>query len=113
MITDDQYRENLINIAKKIGPKGSRLAGTPTESFLEYLSLMYNPEIAALIQPLKSFPETTPLAKFAKLVNLDKKVLEEKLAGVVRTSFVAKQGRSYAFPPALSIHDSPFGLEAV
>jgi len=113
MIIDEQHRENLINIAKKIGFKGSRLAGQPTEPYLEYLSLMFNPEIAALIQPLKPFPETISITKFAKLVNKDKKVLMEKLEDVVQHSFLMKQGRGYALPTALSVHDVPFLLKAL
>ena len=116
MIVDDQHRQNLINIAKKIGSaEKSRLAldGPPSDAYLEYLSLMYNPEIAALIQPLKPFPESISVTQLAKLVNLDRKVLKKKLEEVVHYSFIVKQVGGYTLPPALSIHDTPFARKVL
>ena len=57
MIVDENHRKNLLNIAKKLKYAWYSVptdeAGNPTETYLEYLSLMYNPEIAELVQALE------------------------------------------------------------
>ena len=53
MITSTEHKEDLIKIAKKLErkiqsfPKDER--GEPTETYLEYLRLMYEPEIAKIV----------------------------------------------------------------
>ena len=63
MIESETHRQNLINIAEKIESKYKRNPidgkGNPTETYLEYLSLMYNSEISEMVQHLEVFPTTT------------------------------------------------------
>ena len=62
MIASNEHKEDLITIAKKLERKSMSYPkdeqGEPTETYLEYLSLMYNPEIAQVVIELPVFPET-------------------------------------------------------
>ena len=84
MIVNEDHKEDLIKIAKKLIRKPHSVPTDeneePTETYIEYLSLMYNPEIAKIVQHLPVFPNGIHIAKFAKEVNIDKKELVEKLA---------------------------------
>jgi len=112
MIINKEHRQNLLNIAKKLKYAWYSIPtdenNEPTETYLEYLSLMYNPEIAELIQVLDLFPKTLSLIKFAKKVNMDKNELMEKLDDVSQNGFVVKFGRQYALPFPLFVYDGPF-----
>jgi ferredoxin len=115
MIESETHRQNLINIAEKIESKYKRNPidgkGNPTETYLEYLSLMYDSEISEMVQHLEVFPTTTTLNKFSEILNLDKKVLQEKLNNLAKKGFISKVGSSYALPTALLVYDMPFILE--
>jgi len=82
--------------------------GEPTENYIEYLSLMYNQEIAKIVQDLPVFPDGIHITKFAKKVNIDKKILIEKLAEHKEKSFVMSTGRQYALPDPFFMFDGPF-----
>ena len=101
MIVNEQHRKDLIIIAKKMakgrksipldenGPlddTGNPLE--PTETFLEYLSLMYDPEIAKIVQYLPVYPAKIHIAQFAEEVIINKKELVEKLAEHKKKLFV-------------------------
>lgn len=112
MIVNDEHREDLIKIAKKLIRKPHSIPTDeneePTETYIEYLSLMYNPEIAKLVQYLPVFPEGIHIAKFANLVNIDKKELIEKLDEVSKKRFVVTLGRQYGLPDPFMMYDVPF-----
>lgn len=115
MIVNEKHRQNLLNIARKLKYAWYSVPtdedGEPTETYLEYLSLMYNPEISELIQILDLFPNTLSLIKFAKQVGMDKNELMEKLDEVSQKGFVVKFGKQYALPFPLFVHDGPFLIE--
>ncbi len=112
MIESKEHREDLIIIAKKMIRKPHSCPtdenGEPTETYLEYISLMYNPEIVKIVQHLPIFPEGISIAKFAKQVNIDKKELIEKLDDITKKRFVIKLGNRYSLPDPFFIFDAPF-----
>ena len=112
MIVNDKHREDLIKIAKRLIRKPHSIPTDenekPTETYIEYLSLMYNPEIAKIVQYLPVFPEGIHIAKFAKMVNIDKNILVEKLEELTKKRFIVTFGRQYALPDPFMIYDVPF-----
>jgi len=115
MVESEEYKENLIKIAKKLEystqsyPKDEN--GEPTETYLEYLSLMYKPKIATLVQHLPVFPKTMSIIKFAKKAGMDKEELMNLLEDITERGFIIKIGRSYAQPMPLFVYDIPFILK--
>ena len=115
MIQSQEHKEDLIKLAKKLlysrmsFPKDEK--GEPTETYLEYLSLMYNPTVSKLIQHLPVFPKMMSLVKFAKEVNMDKHELEKILEDVVKRGFVIRLGKSYSQSMPLFVYDIPFVLK--
>lgn len=112
MIESEEYRKNLLNIARRLKYAWHSVptdeAGEPTETYLEYLSLLYNPEVAEIIQALDIFPKMMSIVKFAKKANMDKDELTKKLDGVTKKGFIIKLGRQYSIPSPLIIWDTPF-----
>jgi ferredoxin/DNA-binding Lrp family transcriptional regulator len=115
MIKSEEYKEDLIKIAKKLEhstqsyPKDEN--GEPTESYLEYLSLMYEPKIAQLVLHLPVFPKTISIVKFAKKAGKDKEELMNMLEDLTERGFIIKLGRNYAQPMPLFVYDIPFILK--
>lgn len=115
MITSTEHKEDLIKIAKKLErkiqsfPKDER--GEPTETYLEYLRLMYEPEIAKIVIELPVFPETISLIRLSKKLNINKLELMDKLEVPAKRGFVIKLGKSYAQPMPLFVYDMPFILK--
>jgi len=115
VIEPDQYKQDLIKIAKKLErssqsyPKDEN--GEPTETYLDYLSLMYDPENAKLVLPLPVFPKTISLVRFAKSVGMDKTELMKKVEDLTERGFIIKLGKSYAQPMPLFVYDIPFILK--
>jgi len=112
MIVNDDHREDLMKIAKKLIRKPHSIPTDeneePTETYIEYLSLMYSPEIAKIVQILPIFPEGIIITEFANQVNIKKEELIEKLSEVSRKRFVVARGRLYSLPDAFMIYDVPF-----
>lgn len=112
MIESQEHKEDLIKIAKKLIRKPHSVPTDkneePTETYIDYLSLMYNPEMANIVQHLPVFPAMISITKFAKLLNTDKKDLIEKLSTLARKKFVLALGRQYALPDPLIMFDAPF-----
>jgi ferredoxin len=121
MIVNEQHRKDLIIIAKKMirerhsmpldenGPLDDNGYPTePTETYLEYLSLMYNEKIANIATPLGVMPKMLSLSKFAKEVNMDKKELKELLSDSVESVYIINIGNQYSLPNPLLIYDAPF-----
>ncbi|MHA1271415.1 MAG: ATP-binding protein [Candidatus Helarchaeota archaeon] len=115
MSNELKNRDAYINIANKLSvirqgvPKDKN--GNPSETYLKYLSLMYNPEEAQIIQHLEVFPNTTRLSKFAKKLEKNKDELKEMLDRLAERGFIQKLGSSYAIPNPLFIYDAPFILK--
>jgi len=112
MIENEEHKEDLIKIAKKLIRKPHSVPTDeneePTETYIEYLSLMYNPEISKIVQHLPVFPNGIHIAKFAKEVNIDKNKLIEKLAEHTKRRFVMSMGRQYSLPDPFFMYDAPF-----
>ncbi len=115
MIINQEHQDNLIKIAKKLERKSQSFPsdekGEPTDTYLEYLSLMYDPEIAKIVIHLPVFPETMSIIKLAKKISMDKKDLLEKLEGYTKRGFIIKLGKYFAQPMPLFIYDIPFVLK--
>ena len=115
MIASNEHKEDLIKIAKKLErkaqsfPKDER--GEPTETYLEYLSLMYEPEIAQVVIELPVFPETISIIRLAKKLNVDKLELMKKLEETTKRGFIIKLGKSYSQLMPLFVYDMPFFLK--
>ncbi|MBD3196410.1 MAG: 4Fe-4S dicluster domain-containing protein, partial [Candidatus Lokiarchaeota archaeon] len=112
MIEDAEYRKNLIKIAEKLRKEWISIptdaAGNPTETYLEYLSLMYAPEIAQIVHHLEVFPNLTSLLKFSRKVNIEKKELSKLLENVANRGFIVNFGKQYSLPTPLFVWDVPF-----
>ncbi|MFX1425658.1 MAG: 4Fe-4S binding protein [Promethearchaeota archaeon] len=112
MIVNNEQKEYLTNIAKKLIRKPHSVPtdenDEPTETYIEYLSLMYTPEIAKIVQILPVIPEGINITEFAQQVNIDKEELIEKLKDVSRKRFVIVLGTSYSLPDAFMMYDVPF-----
>jgi len=115
MIDSEEHRENLKKIAKKMERKPQSFPkdenGDPTEAYLEYLSLMYDPEILKIVLHLEVFPKAISLLRFSREVNIDKKKLMETLEPLAKRGFVVKLGNYYSLPMPLFIYDMPFILQ--
>lgn len=115
MIVNEEYRADLIRLAKEYKYSAQSYPGIekeePKEKYLEYLSLMYDPEIVKIILELPVMPKTMSIKKLAKKLNVDKTELISKMEGHVKRGFVIRLGNSYARPSPLQIHDSPFILQ--
>ncbi|MFX1455251.1 MAG: 4Fe-4S binding protein [Promethearchaeota archaeon] len=112
MIVNDNHKNDLIKIARKLIRKPHSIPtdenGEPTETYLEYLSLMYNPEIARIVLPLPIFPEGMQISDFSQVTNISEEELTEKLAALSKKRFVVKMGKTYALPNPFLIYDAPF-----
>ena len=112
MIVNDEHKETLIKIAKKLIRKPHSVPtdenDEPTATYIEYLSLMYNPEVSKIVLQLPVFPDGIHIAKFAKTIAIDKEELIEKLKEVSRKRFVITRGKIYALPDPFLIYDAPF-----
>ena len=121
MIVNEQHRKDLITLAKKMtrkmhampldenGPKDDNGYPTePTETYLEYLSLLYDDKIANIATHLGVLPNMLSLSKLAKEVDMDKTELKELLSDSVESMYIIKFGNQYALADPLFIYDAPF-----
>ena len=103
-----------MNIAKKLSKVTQGVAidekGNPTDTYLEYLSLMYDSEAAEIVQHLEIFPKIISLRNLAKILNRDKQELKKILHSLAEKGFVTEAG-GYAIPFPLMIYDMPFVLK--
>jgi len=116
MIESEEHRKNLLNLARRLKYEWYSVptdeSGEPTETYLEYLSIMYNSEIAELTQALDFFPKMMSIVRFAKKVNMDKNKLIKKLAPLTKKGFIANLGKAYSLPSPLILWDGPFIFKA-
>ena len=70
MLEPGEYLNDLIKIAKIIEKGWASIPldenGEPTKSYLQYLSYLFNPEIASIVKHLKVFPNLISIIKFSK-----------------------------------------------
>ncbi len=115
MIVNEEHKADLIRLAKEYTYSAQSYPGVqeeePKEKYLEYLSLMYDPEIVKIMLELPVMPKTMSIKKVAKKLGIDKDELIAKLEEHAKRGFVTRIGNSYARPSPLQIHDSPFILQ--
>lgn len=115
MTMSEEYKQDLINIAKKLERKPQSFPkdeeGNPTETYLEYLSILYDPDITKYILELDVFPKTISLLKLARKVEMDKNELAKKLEPYTKKGFIVRIGKQYAMPMPLFVYDIPFILK--
>ncbi len=108
-------REALERIAKKLSKVQQGVAkdgkGNITDTYLKYLSLLYGPEEAEIVQHLEIMPNAIRISKLAKQLGKEKKELKEILDKLANKGFIMKMGTSYALPNPLMIYDAPFILK--
>jgi Pyruvate/2-oxoacid:ferredoxin oxidoreductase delta subunit/predicted transcriptional regulator len=110
-----QNKEALIKIAEKLSVKHQGVAkdenGNISEKYLEYLSIMYGPEEAEIVQYLEIFPNGVRISRIAKKLGRDKDELKNLMAPLVKRGFIQKIGSHYSIPSPLLIYDAPFILK--
>ncbi|MBD3195658.1 MAG: hypothetical protein GF317_11410 [Candidatus Lokiarchaeota archaeon] len=115
MIKSENHKKNLVEIAKKLQKKSQSCPtnekGEPTETYLEYISLMYNPTVSEIVKHLEIFPKSTSLLKLSKEIGKSKKEIQSLLEEPIKRSFVFSLGKRYSLANPLMIHDSPFILK--
>ncbi|MHA1298714.1 MAG: hypothetical protein ACTSO9_04635 [Candidatus Helarchaeota archaeon] len=116
MSSEIENKEALIKIAEKLSkiqqgvPKDEK--GNISETYLRYLSLMYNGEAAEIVQHLGVFPKSIRITKLAKELGKNKEELKNRLQRLSRKGFLQKLGSAYCIPTPLFIYDAPFILKA-
>lgn len=115
MIVDKEHRTDLIRLAKEYKYSAQAYPGieeeSPKEQYLEYLSLMYDPQIIKIALELPIMPKSISIKKVAEKVGIDKNELRSKLEEHVKRGFITKLGNRYARPSPLQVHDMPFILQ--
>ncbi|MBD3228442.1 MAG: hypothetical protein GF329_09660 [Candidatus Lokiarchaeota archaeon] len=108
-------KEALIKIAEKLSVKHQGVAkdenGNISETYLKYLSLMYGPEEAEIVQHFEIFPNGVRISKIAKKLGREKDELKNLMAPLVKRGFIQKIGSHYSIPTPLLIYDAPFVLK--
>lgn len=111
MIESANHKKALIQIAENLRKKQQGIPtdkdGNPSETYLEYLSLMYNAEAADIVQHLPVFPAGITLRNLSKITNRDRKGLKRVMQPLVERFFAFEIG-GYALPNPLMIYDAPF-----
>ncbi|TFG02489.1 MAG: hypothetical protein EU542_04845 [Promethearchaeota archaeon] len=115
MIESEEHEKNLLEIAKKLQKKSQSCPtdekGEPTSTYLEYISLMFKPEVAKIVKNLSIFPTSTSAVKLSKKLGIDKDEVHSILKEAVKRGFLFKLGNRYSLANPLMIHDAPFILE--
>jgi Pyruvate/2-oxoacid:ferredoxin oxidoreductase delta subunit/predicted transcriptional regulator len=113
--TKIENKETLTKIAEKLSKIQQGVArdenGKISETYLQYLSLMYGPKDAEIVQHLEVFPNSVRVSKLAKELGRDKNELKEMLDKLAKKGFIQKLGSAYAIPTPLLIYDAPFILK--
>lgn len=115
MIESKEHKENLLAIAKKLQKKSQSCPtdenGNPTETYMEYISMMFDPEVAKIAKHLSIFPVSTSANKLSRNLGIEKKRIHEILKEVSKRGFIFKMGKRYGLASPLIIHDAPFVLK--
>ena len=108
MIVNEEHKADLIKLAKEYKYSAQSYPGIeeeePKETYLRYLSLMYDPEIVKIVLQLPIMPKTMAIRKFAKKLGVDKnKLISDRARGISpflvmeimeKASQLEKQGRT-------------------
>ena len=115
MIASKEYKNDLIKFADKLRYKAQSFPkdenGTPTETYLEYISMMYDPEIIKIALELDVFPKMTSLMRLSKKTGINKIDLQVKIEPVAKRGFIIKMGPQLCLPTPLFVYDLPFILK--
>ena len=111
MIRNEHHRSQLLTICEKIGQTSMGFAadeeGKPTETWLEFLSLLYPPELAEVAVHLDIIPETISMRKLAKKLGRDKSKLAELLREPSKKFHIIIMGGFVALPDPTFLYDAP------
>jgi len=115
MIETKEHRSDLLQIARRLQKKSQSCPtnenGEPTETYLEYISMMFEPEVAKIAKLLTIFPVSTSVNKLSKETGIEKNEIHQTLEEASKRGFIFKFGNRYSLPSPLLIHDAPFVLE--
>lgn len=115
MIASKEHEENLIKFAEKMRYKAQSFPkdenGQPTETYIQYISMMYDPEVIKIVLEIEVFPKMTSITKLSKKTEMNKELLLTKLEPVIKRGFITKMGPKLTLPSPLFIFDIPFILE--
>jgi ferredoxin len=115
MIQTEEHKKDLLEIAKKLQKKSQSCPtdenGEPTGTYMEYISMMFDPAVASIAKHLKIFPGTTSPNKLSKQLGMTKERIHETLKEPSKRGFIMKAGNRYALASPLLIHDVPFVLQ--
>jgi len=81
--------------------------GKPTETWLEFLSFLYPPELAEVAVLLEIMPETISMRKLAKKLGRDKHELAEFLHEPSKKFHIIILGGTVALPDPTFLYDGP------
>jgi formate hydrogenlyase subunit 6/NADH:ubiquinone oxidoreductase subunit I len=115
LIENEEHRADLIRMAREYKysaqsyPKDEN--EEPIEEYLEYLSLMYDPEIIKIMLEFPIMPSSISIRKVAKKLNIEVEELIKKLEPLAKRGFVTTLGKRYSRLSPLQIHDLPFMLQ--
>ncbi len=116
MIESEEHKEDLIKIAEKLRFKPQSFPkdenDQPTANYLEYISLMFSPEIIKIALELEVFPKMSSSLKLSKKLGINKKEMLANLENAVNRGFIIKLGPQLALPMPLFIYDMPFILKS-
>jgi ferredoxin len=115
MLEPGEYLNDLIKIAKIIEKGWASIPldenGEPTKSYLQYLSYLFDPEIASIVKHLNVFPNVMSIIKISKKTGFSKEALAEKLSGVIERGYIFNRSRHYAISMPVMIRNAPFILK--
>ena len=116
MIESEEHKQDLIKIAEKLKYSPQSYAkdenGQPTANYLEYISLMFDPEVVKIALELEVFPKMMGATRVAKKLGMDKKVMLKELEKAINRGFIVKMGPQIALTMPLFIYDMPFILKS-
>ena len=83
MIETKEHRSDLLQIARRLQKKSQSCPtnenGEPTETYLEYISMMFEPEVAKIAKFLTIFPVSTSVNKLSKETGTEKNEIHQTL----------------------------------
>ncbi|NVM03406.1 MAG: hypothetical protein HWN67_13835, partial [Candidatus Helarchaeota archaeon] len=108
-------RDTLIEIAKEIDKIVHGVAtddkGEPTDTFIEYLDIMYTEDEADVVSHLENMPNLKTLRTLSKELQRDRKELKDMLKKLAKRGYVLEVSNSFALPTPLFVYDLPFILK--
>jgi len=116
-LANSLINQSLIEIAEKISKVNQGIAtdedGKPTETYLKYLSLMFSPDEAEIVQFLDVFPKSKSLLRLSKQSGKEKSEIKEMLDSLVDKGFLVGGGKNYSILNPIQIHNMPFSLKRI